>query len=197
MLPDYCANCGEQALEERKIPLDIKQGSRTFKIQDRHIFCRSCKNISYVGSQISEHELAVAAALREADGLLSPDDLDKIRSQYKFRQVDMEQILSTGPKTWTRWERGKVPQNKAADSLIRLIAEDPHIAHRLMIRAGVVNEEAAAIFEHIEQEARHLARALAQRELGAFPSAEMQQVADRVADKAFDSARDVRRRAAL
>lgn len=58
----------------------------------------------------------------------------------------MEQILSTGPKTWTRWERGKITQTKAADKFIRAIADDPYLARRLMRDAGVEDPEAEEVF---------------------------------------------------
>jgi putative zinc finger/helix-turn-helix YgiT family protein len=109
--------------------------------------CAACGNVSYRNTQISEHELAVASAIREMEGLLSPAELLSIRLKYRLKQTDMEQMLSTGPKTWTRWERGKIPQSKAADQLIRLIADDPDIAHRLMVQAGINNAEATATFE--------------------------------------------------
>jgi len=160
------------------------------------MFCANCGNISYQGDQISAHELAVASAVREIEGLLSADELYRIRVKYKLRQTDMEQMLSTGPKTWTRWERGKIPQSKAADTLIRVIAEEPDVAYRLMIQAGVENAEAKATFLQIEQDAKRLARALLRVELGECPSTDMEQFADRIADRAFDTARDVRRQAA-
>ena len=34
-----------------------------------------------------------------------------------FQQTDSEAKLSTEPKAWTQWERGKVPQSKVADRL--------------------------------------------------------------------------------
>ena len=105
----------------------------------------------------------------------------------------MEQMLSTGPKTWTRWEPGKIPQSKAADTLIRVIAEDPDVARRLTVQSGVENDEATAAFAQIEQDARRLARTMMRTALGA----EMELVADQVADKAFDAVRDGRRQAAL
>ncbi len=195
-MTDRCLRCGADAVGERVIDVVVHHNGKSATIQDRQSFCTACENVSYIGKQISEHELAVASAIREMDGLLSPDELYRIRAKYRFKQTDMEQMLSTGPKTWTRWERGKIPQSKATDKLIRLIAEDPYIARRLMLQAGVDNLDAEATFEQIERDAKRLARTLLRAELGDRPSAEMERLADRVADRAFDTVRDVRRRAA-
>lgn len=158
-MSDKCFACGEMAVEQRVEEFVVKHDGKTATIRDERMVCIACGNVSYAGAQISKHELAVAAAIREMDGLLSADELRRIRAKYKLLQTDMEQILSTGPKTWTRWERGKVPQSKPTDKLLRMMAEDPDLAHRLMLQAGVVNAEAEAEFQRIEQDAKVLARA--------------------------------------
>ena len=163
------------------------------EIMDRRTVCRSCGQVSYVGAQISEHELAVAAAIRDIEGLLSATEIQNIRLKYRFKQTDMEQMLSTGPKTWTRWERGKVPQSKAADKLIRLIGEDPEIASRLMEIAGVINPEAEAMFAQIELDAKRRNRVSIRAEMLDIFDASHEQLADRVADKAYELAKDARR----
>ena len=163
---ELCAECGSATLTERVTPFEVSSGNKSDIIEDRQTFCSTCGNISYAGDQVSRHELAVAAKVRELDGLLSAEDLRRIRLKYGFRQADLEAMLSVGPKTWTRWERGKVPQSKAADTLIRVLAEDPEVARRLMEQAGIDNPAAAAIFADIDENARRLAAASLRAEIG-------------------------------
>lgn len=153
MTTEFCSSCGENAVQERVVPLAFEHNGQHLEISDRHMFCERCGNISYIGKQISEHEFAIAAAIRATEGLLSAEELRRVRSKYRLKQTDMEQMLSTGPKTWTRWERGKVPQSKAADKLIRLIAEDPDVARSLMEQAKIVNPKACAAVARIEADA--------------------------------------------
>jgi|HubBroStandDraft_5_1064220.scaffolds.fasta_scaffold167535_2 putative zinc finger/helix-turn-helix YgiT family protein len=196
MTAKQCVNCGSLNVLERKVPFDVEHGLKKTTILDRQTFCDECGNISYFGSQISEHQKAVAAAIREMDGLLSGEALARIRARYRLKQTDMEQMLSTGPKTWTRWERGKVPQSKATDKLIRLMAEDPDVARRLMEQAGIDNPEAAETFAQLEESAKALARAMVRAEIRRMQANDMDRVADQVADRAFEAARDARRKAA-
>jgi putative zinc finger/helix-turn-helix YgiT family protein len=195
MTANQCMACGEMAVQECVVPFTVKHGDQSRTIQDRQMVCEQCGNASYIGKQISEHEFAVAAAIREMDGLLSAQELFRIRAKYRLKQTDMEQMLSTGPKTWTRWERGKVPQNKAADKLIRLMAEDPDVARRLMEQAGIDNPEAAAAFAEMDRYAKDIARALLRIELQQLQG-DVDGVADRVANKAFETVRNVRRQSA-
>lgn len=156
-MTEFCTHCGENAVSERVVEFAVKHDGKTATIDDHQLFCSNCGNISYSGSLASKRELAIAAAIRMMDGLLSAEELRLVRAKYKLLQTDMERILSTGPKTWTRWERGKVPQSKQADKLIRLMAGDPDLAHQLMMDAGVQNNEAEEEFQRIEREAKLLA----------------------------------------
>jgi putative zinc finger/helix-turn-helix YgiT family protein len=158
-MSDICVACGHPTLTEQVVPFEFRHGQKTVTIQDSQTVCRTCGTISYVGEQASRHELAVATKIRELDGLLSPDELRNIRLKYAFRQTDLEAMLSVGPKTWTRWERGKVPQSKAADTLIRVLAKNPDVARDLMEQAGIENPAASAIFARIDEDARGLATA--------------------------------------
>ncbi len=193
MTDDRCVGCGERTLNERVVPLDVHHDGKCRVIQDRQTVCGNCGNVSYIGQQISDHQRAVASAVRDMDGLLSAEALQLIRRKYGFKQTDMEAMLSTGPKTWTRWERGKVPQAKATDKLIRLIAEDPCVARKLMEQAGIDNPDAAAIFLRIDENAKHLGRAVARAELRRLEGGNPDEIADRVADAAFETARGAHR----
>jgi putative zinc finger/helix-turn-helix YgiT family protein len=158
-MSDPCAACGEPTLTVRIEPFVFTHGGQTLSIDDEQSWCANCGTVSYIGEQISRHELAVAARIRQAEGLLSAEALRAVRMKYAFRQTDLEAMLSVGPKTWTRWERGKVPQSKAADTLIRLLAADPDIARRLMELAGIDNPAAKAVFARIEADTERLAEA--------------------------------------
>ena len=190
-----CAKCGEHSVSERVVPISVEHSGKSVVVQDRQNFCASCESVSYRGSQISEHEIKIGDAIREMDGLLSAKELQRIRSKYRLRQTDLEQMLSIGPKSWTRWERGKIPQSKAADTLIRVIAEDADVAKRLMESAGIDNPAAASVFAQIEEDAKRLTRAALREELGLLRHADAEQFANRIADRAFETIQIVRRQA--
>ena len=192
---NLCARCGNDALEEIIVPFVVEYSGKKKTIQDKRMRCSACENLSYQGSQISEHERAVATAERELGGLLSPEALLNIRLKYRFKQTEMEQMLSTGPKTWTRWERGKVTQSRAADKLLRLMAENPDIARTLMDQAGITNEEAIAIFDQIDRDTKRIARAALKAELGAGTVMTVDMFVDRFSDQAFEQMRTAREQA--
>ncbi|WP_158258291.1 type II TA system antitoxin MqsA family protein [Rhodopila globiformis] len=156
---EICTNCGSSAIFQQIAPFTFVHGGKETTIDDERTVCGTCGSIVYSGDQISRHELAVAAKIRELDGLLSAEALRRIRLKYALRQTDLEAMLSIGPKTWTRWERGKVPQNKAADTLIRVLATDPEVARHLMMQANIDNPAADAVFAQIDEDTKRLAEA--------------------------------------
>lgn len=165
-MPETCSVCGKASLTKRVVPFAFAHAGKPCSIEDHQTFCPSCGNVSYLGDQASRHELTIAAKIREMDGLLSAEELRRIRLKYGFRQTDMEAMLSVGPKTWTRWERGKVPQSKAADTLIRVLADDPEVARRLMQQARIDNPIAAEIFARVDAETKRLAAASLRAQIG-------------------------------
>lgn len=163
--PEFCVECGQTAVTEVVATVKHKVGSREVVIeQERHLRCGHCGTISYRGAMLEESQHAIAAALRRQDNLLTPDELRAIRLKYGFTQAEMETLLSIGPKTWVRWERGKVVQSSAADQMIRQIDRSPDVVRDLMTRRGTHNprtEEVLAAFDRrIEQ---RIADALDQR----------------------------------
>jgi putative zinc finger/helix-turn-helix YgiT family protein len=170
-------NCGEHAASEEIGAFTVEYGGKSGDIPDRRMRCGSCGNISYSGDQISEHELAVAAKARELGGLLSAKDLENTRKKYRLTQREMEALLGTGPKTWIRWERGKVVQSKLADTVIRQIASSPRVARDLMVQAGIENADALATMERFDAEERRLLEALFRDLVGNIPGVNLQRLA--------------------
>ncbi len=166
-MAEHCFACGANAVSERIAPATRMLAGREVTVRnDRHMVCASCGEARYDGAQISESERAFARALREAEGLLAPDALRRIRRSFGLTQAEMERLLATGPKTWVRWERGTVVQSRIADQFIRQLAQRPDLVGDLLQRADVQNPRARAILDAIgarvvDRLAQHLQTTLA------------------------------------
>ena len=161
-MTETCSSCGFPTLLEREMPFDFLHEGQSLSIIDKQTYCANCGNVSYIGGQIAAHQFAVAEKIRSLEGLLSPNDLLRIRSRYKFSQTEMERLLAIGPKTWTRWERGKIVQAKATDMAVRRMDEDPRFVAHLMRLHQVDNPESFALIAQSKTRAiRHAAFELA------------------------------------
>ena len=172
-----CMNCGKHEVCEEVGSFVVEYSGKKDTIEDHRMRCHACGNISYRGSQISAHELAVAAKSRDLGGLLSAKELENTRKKYSLTQREMEMLLGTGPKTWIRWERGKVVQSKLADTVIRQVAADPRLAGNLMRQAGIANEEAWSIIEQFSADERRVLELLLRERVGSVPGVDLERVA--------------------
>ncbi len=161
---ELCPECGQCAVTEVVAPVTHRVGRRDVVVErDRHLRCGHCGNISYRGDMLDDSQRAIAALLRQQDNLLSPDELRSVRLKYGFTQAEMEKLLTIGPKTWVRWERGKVVQSSTADQMIRQIAKNPEFLRDLMGNSGVRNETAERVLESVDEHVEQRITALLQQ----------------------------------
>lgn len=122
MAAKKCPFCGRNTLEVShgeyrfEPPPNIPGG--TMLIPDAEWFaCTAC------GEEILPHPLSKAIDVQRCKrlSLLTPREIREVRKRTGLSGVDMAQVLSVGEKTYTRWENGKSIQNKANDTLIRLL----------------------------------------------------------------------------
>lgn len=73
---------------------------------------------------ISANDIAMKNAYRKTLGLLTSDEIIKIREKYLITQKDLAILLGWGEKTITRYERHQV-QDMAHDAVLRKISDDP------------------------------------------------------------------------
>jgi HTH-type transcriptional regulator/antitoxin MqsA len=61
---------------------------------------------------------------REA-GLMTPDEVRKVRKKLGLTQRDAGRIIGGGPNAFQKYEAGDVVLSKPADTALRLLANDP------------------------------------------------------------------------
>ncbi len=96
--------------------------------------CASCGERFFTADQAKKVSLAVKRQARADAGLLSPEEIVAIRQKLELSQSELERLFGLGSKVVTRWETGRVVQNKAADVALRLLDLDPENLKRLRLR---------------------------------------------------------------
>jgi len=131
-----CPLCGA-AVTPFRGDIQITSGARTVTVHSDHDECADCGERFYTPEQLQALEQRVSAALREADGLLSPAEIRSIRESLGLSQAGLEQLLGVGAKTVVRWERGTVVPNRATDNLLRVLHAVPGAVSFLRKRTRV------------------------------------------------------------
>ncbi|HEX2203438.1 MAG TPA: type II toxin-antitoxin system MqsA family antitoxin [Longimicrobium sp.] len=131
-----CPLCDGEARLVRE-PRAVPVGARTVTVDAELLRCGACGETYFAPGQMREAQRAAADVVRGEEGLLTPSEILEIRKRYGLSQTDLERLLGTGPKTVTRWERGSVPQNATADTLLRVLRDWPEVVRRLAGERGM------------------------------------------------------------
>ena len=99
--------------------------------------CAKCGDEQRTVEQREIAEQAAVATMRESNGLLTPKQIRQLRDSLGLTPQQMGEILYGTPKGIVEgWERGRYLQNRAADAMIRSLADRPTL-ERLAAKAGV------------------------------------------------------------
>jgi len=84
---------------------------------------QKCENC---GEEILDQNAStkISNAQRAAMGLLSADEIRRIRQLLNRTQSQMSNLLGIGEKTYCRWESGSYFQSEAFDRYLRLLRAD-------------------------------------------------------------------------
>lgn len=120
-----CVLCGGP-VSRRTLTLPVDVGARkSVEVTRRLQQCRSCAEIYFAAGELDELNRAANDVIRQREGLLTPEEIRALRTELGLSQSALERVLRVGPKTVVRWERGTVFQNRATDTLLRMIRDVP------------------------------------------------------------------------
>lgn len=120
-----CISC----MEEHEVLLvgvveeNIFKGQRV-EYEAIYEYCENTDEYVATTQLISLNDISMKNAYRKSKGLLSTDEIIKIREKYDISQMDLALLLGWGGKTITRYE-GHHVQDMAHDSILRKLDQDP------------------------------------------------------------------------
>jgi len=121
-----CPACQKGKLDEARKDLLFKYRNRTKKFQNEKVF--KCNICDYEGLSLETNkriEKELTDFRRKIDGLLTSDQLKKIRESLGLNKKRMAELLSVNAKTVGRYENGKITQSEQIDTLYRFYHRFP------------------------------------------------------------------------
>src|SRR4051794_36342695 len=109
-----CPVCGHVPLEQRVVDRTFEYGAEgeTVKVEARSVpveVCPQCgETFSGPRTARAEHD-AICRTL----GLLTPDQIRQVRERLGLTQEEFSRLTGLGVATVSRWERGRLVQNRA------------------------------------------------------------------------------------
>jgi HTH-type transcriptional regulator/antitoxin MqsA len=121
-----CPVCGAGVLESRVVTerFDYGDGEDKVLVVAANVPVQVCTNCheSFSGPEAARiRHLAICRAL----GLLTPDEIRTIRERLGPSQTQFAKLTGIGEATISRWERGRLLQNKAMDRYLRILDRNP------------------------------------------------------------------------
>ena len=123
-----CPLCDKiHEVEERKRFTTIPIKGEEVTYEERFYLCTNAdeeENEFETGAMTNENLLRARNAYRVKHGLLTSDEIVRIRENYGLSQVDLARLLGWGEATISRYE-SKAIQDEAYDTMLRLIRDNP------------------------------------------------------------------------
>jgi HTH-type transcriptional regulator / antitoxin MqsA len=141
---DICPICGDGLLKEKNIRETFEYKGEYLTIDNYIVYeCPDC-NESIVDSKTLKYtEKRIRDFHKKVDGLLTSDEIKKIRTSLGYTQEGLGKILGGGIKSFARYENGTVTQSKSMDNLLRIIKRFPYALN-------IITTEYKNIFPEIE-----------------------------------------------
>jgi putative zinc finger/helix-turn-helix YgiT family protein len=142
--PWKCGTCRQRGLTpavvDYKVELSHDGRSYTLTLPGLHVLrCQQCGAIVLD----DEADIKITNALREAAGLLAPEEIRRGREVLGLTQKQLAHYLQVGESTLSRWETGGQIQQRSLDRLMRIYFHVPE-ARRFL-------EETAAALPDVAQ----------------------------------------------
>lgn len=125
MNKERCPICGEQALKHEARPVSYTYKGHGFTIDQPAEWCAACGE----GIIYPEDNKAVKARIQEEkariDGLLTPQQIQKIRKFLKLNQKEASRLFGGGINAFNRYENGTTPVPKPLSLLLSILEKHP------------------------------------------------------------------------
>lgn len=127
-----CAICDSNKVKGIRGKFMTKYDQVPVCVEDVEMYeCNACGERFLTPEQAKAVSIAAKNQIRVRSGLLSPAEISDLRRRLGLSQTELEDLLGLGPKVVTRWETGRVIQEKTADVVLRLLATAPQLVQKL------------------------------------------------------------------
>lgn len=132
-----CLACKSEDIDKHIVEECVLYKGHKLQIPLEYSLCRGCGREFVSKPQILRGELAVRAAKKKFEGLLSAEEIVTARTRLCITQEQASKVFGGGKNAFSKYERGEVSQSTAMDKLIRVCLEHHHVFEELAEKAGI------------------------------------------------------------
>lgn len=122
-----CVMCGSNSLrlDESEKTIDIE--GIAIKVLFRKHWCESCGSVMGLNEDLRFNARAMRQARKKHYGLLTGEEVRKIRKQLGLSQEQAARLFGGGPVAFSKYENDEISQSESMDRLIRIAAAHPEL----------------------------------------------------------------------
>jgi len=128
--------------EVRPITLTYRGKSITFDMPGW--YCEASDESIHTGADMKVSDRALNRLKAQADGLLEPIEIRRIRKKLGLTQEQAGQLIGGGPRAFQKYETGDLLPSRAISSALALLDHDPSAITVLKARQGAAASANAA-----------------------------------------------------
>jgi putative zinc finger/helix-turn-helix YgiT family protein len=128
-----CPNCGEESLHSTFTDETFEheaEDAKTLTVHAKDVpieACRHCGKIFVNKDSLRVRHEHVCKTL----GLLTPAEIKAIRQRHRLSQAEFAEITGLSEASISRWERGRLLQNRGHNTYLRNLKKDPELVEKL------------------------------------------------------------------
>lgn len=126
-----CLMCNSVDLIAKTELENIPYKNKKLNISMAFTECQECGYDFVPAEQIKLNDLAVVAAKRANDGLLTPEQVLQTRLKLGLTQAQAAEVFGGGRNAFSKYERGEIAQSEAMDKLLKICAAYPNLVNEV------------------------------------------------------------------
>jgi HTH-type transcriptional regulator/antitoxin MqsA len=119
-----CPECGHDMCRNTK-PFTVTYGALSAVVDMPGWYCTNCQEAVFVGADMDAAEKARQRLKAQAEGLLLPEEIRRIRRKLRLTQMEAGTLLGGGQSAFHKYETGAGLPSQAISNLLRWLAVDP------------------------------------------------------------------------
>ena len=133
-----CVMCGSDSLRLDESARTVEIDGVATEVPFRMHWCESCGSEMGLNEDLRFNARAMRQARKKHYGLLTSEEVRKIRKQLGLNQDQAAKLFGGGPVAFSKYENDEITQSEAMDRLIWLIGTYPELATPLANRLKIV-----------------------------------------------------------
>ena len=126
-------------------PITLTYRGETITFDMPGWYCDACDEGIHAGADMKLSDRMLNRLKAQADGLLGPAEIRRIRKKLDLTQAQAGQLIGGGPRAFQKYEAGDLLPGRAISSALVLLDHDPAALAVLKTRQGRAASDADAV----------------------------------------------------